>query len=137
MKSYIKMNIAVIVVLIVAVGLGVAYFTQSQNKSANTERETDVKAMVEEKPGVIIDVRTTEEFTSGHLAKADHNFDVTNGEFQSKLDSLDKNKTYYLYCRSGNRSGKAAKIMKNNGFEDVHNIGGYKDLVSAGFESSE
>lgn len=61
-------------------------------------------------------------------------YNLTSGEFEEKLDSLDKSKTYYLYCASGNRSGKAAEIMKENGFENVHNLGGYNDLVEAGFE---
>lgn len=88
-----------------------------------------------ENPGVVIDVRTKAEFNEGHLAATDYQLDVMNGDFQSKLDSLDKDETYYLYCRTGNRSGQAAKMMKNNGFENVYNIGGYSDLANAGLET--
>ncbi len=89
-----------------------------------------------ETPGVVIDVRTKSEFDQSHLAIADHQFDVTNGDFQAQLDNLDKDETYYLYCRTGNRSGQAAKIMKNQGFENVYNIGGLSRLVNAGLDTN-
>lgn len=88
-----------------------------------------------ETKGVIIDVRTQGEYEEGHLADADHQYDVTNGEFQSQLENLNKEETYYLYCRTGNRSGKAARMMKNAGFENVYNVGGFEDLANAGFEA--
>lgn len=85
--------------------------------------------------GVIIDVRTKDEYEAGHLKISDDQKDFLNGDFQESVKSLDKNKTYYLYCRSGNRSGKAARILEEQGFKNVYNVGGYEDLVSAGFES--
>lgn len=88
-----------------------------------------------EQEGVVIDVRTPKEYGEGHLRIADYNFDYTSGEFEQKLDELDKEETYYLHCRSGNRSGKAAKLMRKKGFEHVYNIGGFQDLVEAGFET--
>ena len=128
------MNTALIVFVLIAVAFGLFYLSKNSGSASDMEMET-LKNMMKENPGVVIDVRTPDEFASGHLRKADHNFNVMSGELEQKLDSLDKNKTYYLYCRSGNRSGKAAQIMKQNGFEDVHNIGGFRDLVKAGFES--
>ncbi|MEX2476802.1 MAG: rhodanese-like domain-containing protein [Gracilimonas sp.] len=88
-----------------------------------------------ETEGVIIDVRTKGEYEEGHLAETDHLYDLMNGDFQAQLDNLDKEKTYYLYCRTGNRSGQAARIMKNAGFENVYNVGGFDDLADAGFET--
>lgn len=87
-------------------------------------------------PGVLIDVRTKMEYNQGHLKGTDHNFDLTNGQFQRQLTTLDKNETYYLYCRTGNRSGQAARMMKNEGFEKVYNIGGFATLVKAGLEAA-
>lgn len=87
--------------------------------------------------GVIIDVRTKEEYDAGHLKLTDDQLDFLNGDFQESVKSMDKNRTYYLYCRSGNRSGKAAKILEKEGFNNVFNVGGYEDLVNAGFESNE
>lgn len=77
----------------------------------------------EDKNAVIIDVRTAGEFSSGHIPKA-LNHDIMSGAFQSKVASWDKNKTYLMYCRSGNRSGQAAKIMAANGFTKIYNLSG-------------
>lgn len=95
----------------------------------------EFKNKLEQDRGVIIDVRSQSEYGEGHLKEADFQYDYLNGEFQQQLDSLDSEKTYYLYCRSGNRSGKAARIMKMQGFENVYNVGGFEDLAGAGFET--
>lgn len=97
----------------------------------------EFKNKLEKDRGVIIDVRTHGEYNEGHLKKADLQHDYLNGEFQQQLKSLDRDKTYYLYCRSGNRSGKAARIMKMQGFEKVYNVGGFEDLANAGFETEK
>ncbi|MEX2463938.1 MAG: rhodanese-like domain-containing protein, partial [Balneolaceae bacterium] len=97
---------------------------------------TEFKEKLEKERGVVIDVRTKNEYDQGHLSLTDYQYDFLNGEFQNSVDSLDKSKTYYLYCRSGNRSGQAAKIMKNEGFDKVYNVGGYQDLVNNGFDAN-
>ena len=104
------------------------------DKSMNIS-PSEFKEKVKADPGVVIDVRTDEEYKNGHLAMADHQFNLLDGEFESKLDSLNKSKTYYLYCRSGNRSGQAARLMKKNGFENVYNAGGFGDLAAEGLET--
>lgn len=96
---------------------------------------SEFKEKIKEKPGTVIDVRRKDEYDEGHLKMTAHQFDYLTGEFQENIDELDKNETYYLYCRSGNRSGKAARIMKSKGFEDVYNIGGFQDLANEGFET--
>lgn len=93
------------------------------------------KEKIENEPGVIIDVRTQVEYDQGHLADVDLHFDFNSGEFERKVNGLDKDTTYYLYCRTGNRSGQAALIMRNRGFKDVHNIGGFEELANSGFET--
>ncbi len=132
-----KMNtILIIAVIVLAIAAGFFYFSGGQQTDTILSPNKFQEQLTED-AGTIIDVRTPEEYASGHLQKAKHNFNVMSGEFKSKLDSLNKDETYYLYCRSGNRSGKAKKLMEQNGFTKVHNVGGYQDLVDAGFESSE
>ncbi|MEJ8801643.1 rhodanese-like domain-containing protein [Pontibacter sp. H249] len=80
---------------------------------------------------VLLDVRTQEEFAGGYLEGAE-NVDYRNGDFARELKSWDKDKTYYLYCASGNRSGKAAELMREAGFKHIYNIGGYNTLKQAG-----
>lgn len=112
--------------------INLLYKSDSMELSSN-----EFKQKIKNDPGVVIDVRTDEEYNEGHLAIADHQYDLNNGEFRENLDHLNKSKTYYLYCRTGNRSGKAAKMMKDKGFEKVYNVGGYHELADAGFESKK
>ena len=73
---------------------------------------------------VIIDVRTASEYGSGKIAGALTGYDFLSGEFSRKAQSLDKTKTYLLYCRSGNRSGAASSQLSSWGFAKVYNLMG-------------
>ena len=72
----------------------------------------------------LIDVRTPEEFKSGYLEDA-INIEWQNIKNLSK--EIKKDEKIYLYCRSGNRSGKATDILINLGYKNVKNIGGIKE----------
>ncbi|TLP81041.1 rhodanese-like domain-containing protein [Maribacter sp. ACAM166] len=73
---------------------------------------------------VILDVRTNEEIEDGIIPNS-INLDIYKGqEFINELEKLDKSKNYYVYCRSGNRSGQACAIMKSVGFENSYNLQG-------------
>ena len=81
---------------------------------------------------VIIDVRTPEEYASGHIEKA-INLDYYSETFKDELNKLDKSKTYLIYCRSGGRSGKALGIMEELDFREVYNmLGGIVQWESGG-----
>jgi rhodanese-related sulfurtransferase len=81
---------------------------------------------------VILDVRTPGEFAEGYIEGA-QNIDFQSGNFENEIAVLDKNVTYAVYCRSGNRSGQAAKIMHDAGFHNVYNLdGGVIDWTSEG-----
>ncbi|OJJ14840.1 rhodanese family protein [marine bacterium AO1-C] len=81
------------------------------------------EALKKDKKAQLIDVRSPGEFQSGHIAKS-KNINVMAPGFKSQIESLDKTKTYYVYCRSGMRSARACKIMAKNGFENVYNLKG-------------
>jgi len=100
-------------------------------------QEKPVKELLKEQPGKVIDVRTLGEHQDGHLLVTDAHLDLLNGDFQNALPSLDKEETYYLYCRSGNRSGQAARMMRESGFENVYNIGGFQQLLREGLEPNK
>ncbi|MDC6361161.1 MULTISPECIES: rhodanese-like domain-containing protein [Flavobacteriaceae] len=73
---------------------------------------------------VILDVRTPEEIEEGYIPNA-IKIDIYLGqEFIDELEELDKSKNYYVYCRSGNRSGQACAIMNSIGFENTYNLEG-------------
>ena len=79
----------------------------------------------------LIDVRTSEEYESGHLDKA-QNIDFLNEElFITEIEKFDKSQPIYIYCRSGNRSGKAATLMQELGFQTIYDLeGGYLNWTS-------
>lgn len=73
--------------------------------------------------GVILDVRTPDEFSSGHIEGAE-NFDYYGPNFADLLDNLDKDEAYFVYCRSGSRSGSVLRMMDELGFREVYNLYG-------------
>jgi rhodanese-related sulfurtransferase len=73
----------------------------------------------------LVDVRTPEEYSSGHIDKA-VNINYYDPEFKKQIAKLDKSKPVYIYCRSGSRSQGAAKIMQELGFTSIIDLrGGY------------
>lgn len=72
---------------------------------------------------VLIDVRTPSEFLAEHIDTA-INIDFENKTFLSEIKKLDVNKTYFVYCRSGNRSGQAISLMKANGIQNIYELQG-------------
>lgn len=92
--------------------------------------------LLEEAPAdlVVLDVRTTEEFSEGHLDGATM-IDFYAPDFAERIAELDPDVPYLLYCRSGNRSGETASIMRDLGFADVADVdGGILAWTDAGNE---
>jgi len=88
--------------------------------------------MAADKKNVILDVRTTEEFKAGHIARA-VNLDVMAADFETKAAALDKSKTYLVHCASGVRSVRACDKLDKLDFSNLYNLpGGYKAWVKAG-----
>ena len=73
--------------------------------------------------GILLDVRTEEEFIGGHIEGAT-NVVYSMFGFSGNVSKLNKDTTYYIYCRSGGRSGKSLNIMKKKGFKKVYNLNG-------------
>ena len=71
----------------------------------------------------IIDVRTPEEFAEGHLPGA-RLIDISASDFVSSIEALDRSATYFVYCRSDNRSGQATALMADLGFDSIYELEG-------------
>ena len=71
----------------------------------------------------IIDVRTQAEYDAGHYDGATM-IDIYSQDFTKQLNMLDKNVPYFIYCRSGARSGQALKVMESLGFKEVYDLAG-------------
>jgi rhodanese-related sulfurtransferase len=81
---------------------------------------------------VILDVRGPDEHGQGHV-KDSILIELQSPDFKSKLEELDKDKTYLVYCRSGMRSAKAAKIMEKMEFENIYAMeGGFTNWCACG-----
>lgn len=73
---------------------------------------------------VIIDVRTDAEFEEGYISGAIQ-IDIFNGaEFLQRAKQLDPQKNYYVYCRSGGRSGQACMLLNSIGILNAYNLKG-------------
>ncbi len=70
---------------------------------------------------IILDVRTEAEYLEGHIENA-LNIDFLGEDFSQRLEELDRDDTYLLYCRSGGRSSKALEIMKELGFSNIYHL---------------
>lgn len=88
----------------------------------------EFKAKLDETNGIVIDCRTAGECAAGTWPGAQQ-MDWLGGEVHNKVGQLDKSKSYFLYCRSGNRSAQAAKFLKANGIDQAYNVGAFGSII--------
>ena len=82
---------------------------------------------------VLLDVRTPAEYAEGHIPGTDFNIDVLEATYTKiATEKLPKDKPVALYCRSGNRSKKAAAILAEKGYRVVELGSGFRGWVAAG-----
>ena len=110
--------------------------------NTNSQITEDINAekfhqLIEKGDGIIIDVRTSQEFNSGHIIDAT-NIDFYSKDFTDKLKIVRKDVPIYVYCRSGGRSSSAADKMEKLGFTKVYNmLGGIGSWQSEGYATIE
>jgi rhodanese-related sulfurtransferase len=98
-------------------------FLKTKPKAYSDLSCEDFRKGMNDKDAVIIDVRTPGEFNSGKL-KGARNIDIMSTGFMSQIQNLPKDKKYYVYCRSGNRSSQACDLMVRMGFQNLSNMAG-------------
>jgi thioredoxin 1 len=107
--------------------LGFLFTSLSACAQSNNNNNFDVKTFETKlnatKDAVVLDVRSTDEFNGGHLAKA-LNLNYNDPNFAANIAKLDKNKPYFVYCAAGVRSAKAATAMRSSGFTKVFEMKG-------------
>ncbi len=89
----------------------------------NLEATAFAEKMNELAGAPLIDVRTSEEFSNGHLRNA-KNVDWNGNDFESGISSLNKDNPVFVYCLSGGRSRSAAERMRSLGFKAVYELDG-------------
>ena len=95
---------------------------------ADLSQEDWTKQYDEDNNSIVLDVRTQDEVDEGMIPNSIH-IDIYRGQgFIDEIEKLDKTKNYYVYCRSGNRSGQACAIMNQLGFDNAFNLeGGFNE----------
>lgn len=137
-------KILLIILGLVLVVLGISFLTSGNDEAktdTNVARDSQIEVnqnnlaqevsdKVAANQAVLLDVRTPEEFNQGHSQEA-INYDSRLID-QGQLPDIDKNKTIYLYCRSGNRSTEVQKTLEANGFTNIVNLGGLSEMKNLG-----
>jgi rhodanese-related sulfurtransferase len=88
--------------------------------------------LIEERPSIVIlDVRTEGEFRDGHIEGA---INIPVNELEGRLGELEKGDELLVYCRTGNRSGTAVSILKENRYSKIYHMdSGITAWTSAGY----
>lgn len=118
--------------------IAIAFTVASCTMNAQQVKDVDVKAakaMIDKGDVVVIDVRTPEEYSGGHLDKAIL-ANINDASFDAKIASVSKTKPVLVYCAAGGRSARASNIMVEKGWKNVSNmLGGFNAWSGAGYPS--
>lgn len=87
----------------------------------NLDAKTFEKKLEEDMDAVLLDVRTPMEHQMVRIPNSIL-IDINSPVFTEEIEKLDRSKSYYVYCRSGNRSFHAGNYMLKAGFEKVYNL---------------
>lgn len=102
--------------------------TQSEQTDGTVNKvvtKSEFKELLKKEDVQLIDVRTPEEYSAGHIGDA-KNIDFYATDFKANMSKLDKEKPVLIYCKSGGRSGQTAEMLKELGFKEVYDLeGGY------------
>lgn len=112
-------------------------FGQTNNQFKSVDVKTFAK-FIENPEVVVLDVRTAGEYAEGHIQGTDFNIDVLKDDFTKQaLEKLPDGKPVALYCRSGNRSKTAARILASKGYEVVELAPGFRGWAASGRKVSK
>ena len=102
-------------------GIFVALFLFKLQSGRRSPEEVSAMKKIVDDGGLLLDVRTPGEFSGGHIEGA---LNVPVGNLQSRLDELgSKDRAVVVYCAKGGRSARAAKMLRDKGFKEVHDLG--------------
>ena len=98
----------------------------TENSSVMKMTAKEAKAEIDKGDVIILDVRTNEEYISGHI---ENSILIPVNEIEKEAENIikDKEQKILVYCRSGNRSSQASKLLVKMGYTNVYDFGGIKD----------
>ena len=105
--------------------LSILFISQACTQAPKVMEDLSVEefstSMDEKEEAVLLDVRTPGEWEEGYIRGATF-MNFHDKTFSSQLETLDKSKPVYVYCKGGGRSGKTAKMLNEMGFSEVYNL---------------
>ena len=113
-------------IIIVLVTLSIVFMSNAQDKEKQgiiNVSAQEFKKLISKEVGLLMDVRTTRENTASGIEGAIV-IPITDSNFGERVDKLDKNTPVLVYCRSGGRSYKAARLLESKGFKTIYNLSG-------------
>jgi rhodanese-related sulfurtransferase len=119
-----KKPITIIIILVVTALVSVLILILKDYYGADSGFDIDsaeFEKLMKEPDAVILDVRTAGEFSKERIQGAVL-LDINSPAFKDRIKRFHKDKIYLVYCRSGNRSARACKIMSEFGFERCYNL---------------
>ncbi|PSR12954.1 MAG: rhodanese-like domain-containing protein [Bacteroidetes bacterium] len=120
------MKIVILLIVLVAI----PFLIKALRSLAGAGKYTNINGQafaehMQDKNAVVLDVRSPQEVAQGKI-KGAQVINIMGADFSQKIKTLDKTKTYLVYCRSGNRSARACSLMAKEGFTNLYNLtGGY------------
>ncbi len=96
---------------------------QQQPSQINNISPVEFREMIASDNVILLDVRTPQEVADGYIKNAVF-ADYYTDDFNVVIEKLDKEKPVYVYCRSGSRSSRAAKVLAQKGFAKIYNLDG-------------
>ena len=119
----------------VLIGAGVLFVIlapsqKPQTPNSQQSKSAEINAELASSKAVLLDVRTPQEFNSGHSEKA-QNFDSVRID-KGEMPNIPKDTKIYLYCRSGNRATEVKNSLQAQGYNNVVNLGGLSQMQQLG-----
>jgi len=111
------------VIILLSILITTNIFAQQQEGKVYTINVEQFAKLVEAKKGLVLDVRTPDEWAEGVIADATK-IDYWGDGFAEKVDKLDKNEPVLIYCKKGGRSASAADVLVEKGFKKIFNLDG-------------
>ncbi|MBZ0300324.1 MAG: rhodanese-like domain-containing protein [Anaerolineae bacterium] len=129
-KLWIILGAVVVVALIALVALNGAAPQTSSAATVQTISPQDYQSrFAADTPHFLLDVRTPEEFATGYITGATN---ISVQTLADRLSEVPKDTPVVVYCRSGNRSAQAARILSDAGYSEIYDLGGVNSWTAAG-----
>lgn len=120
-KNIIFAIVIIILIIAVVIVMSLSGTNKSVIQSPNSE---EISEIIQDKSVIIIDVRTAEEYKTGHVEGA---INIPYDEIENEVN-YDKDKTIAVYCRTGVRSSETAKTLEKMGYTKIYDLGGLENF---------